>query len=911
MSRNYLYLFTFLLFGLFHVSTIQAEPEDFPVKGGTTSDGIVVVRKEFTNFKKIKTPNAVSVVPKVEKSRMVFNIIVPKGKEAVLSYKLLLNVRGPVDLLQKSTVSYKMVRDNEVLVNKIQPRSMSRSKDKIHLKAGEHTMEFEVNFNAPPGCSTAGVFSNMTIHIHELGELQVTREPTCGKDSLARGEGYYECKVCGTRKTEVLMPKFTAHKLVTSSVNTHSCLDNQGEVTKCEHCPYTEIRRVPLKKHQFNNGICSVCGLQRPMTIDGDTTVFEIYSAEEMRVLSELVSIGDVPGNIGIDIKADLVFDKIPMLPLGTFTHPFSGVLNGNGHRISGVNCAMNTDCMGFVGVARGTMLSHAVVANLIFDGGNTLKGAGCVAGIVGHATCCDVLSCASFGTLEGSNDVAGIVGFADQQVSIVNCAAVNRIYTQGNWHPITCRMPVGQILNSYGASTPVNGGRLDSLSAATIRHCFATHGDNPGITRISRDILTSYEMEEWLKEESDSIPFRMSGGSLYPVPVVDKTVVAKSNGTVGLPGSVRTRRAGVADVADDSEKSTGVEIMRGYVDENAPDLGKTVEEVMREDYLQHEDFNLVYIVTRRVLDDAELYEPLAGGELLDFVSCLAPSDSAYVKMRGYDVVAPSLVTPVVETVDNYDGLYETIDEYDVRDDNCSLVSRYILENDYNIVYQETVDGSLKTFLTIETSFDDKGSPLVTNTFSHNPLTGEVLLEDSFTYPTEEEQKTAVEDGTYVEYLDSASNTIHVLLNYPDSVTGQTVVRDHLILRASDYYILEIRAERLVDGQPVLIDGTYMIYDDEGYIMQAVSYGPVDDSDPDSELRPYVYEEYFGNLQGRTYPMAIQVPTIDRTALRQQADTNVYDMQGRVVRRAADTADPFLGLPRGLYIYRGSKYLKR
>jgi hypothetical protein len=82
-------------------------------------------------------------------------------------------------------------------------------------------------------------------------------------------------------------------------------------------------------------------------------------------------------------------------------------VLNGNGHRIRGIiNCFQGVDCLGFVGVAKGTPLSHAVIANLIFDAGNTMKGSACVGGIVGYAAYTDIVNCASFGALEGNNYV-------------------------------------------------------------------------------------------------------------------------------------------------------------------------------------------------------------------------------------------------------------------------------------------------------------------------------------------------------------------------------------------------------------------------------------------------------------------------------------------------------------------------
>ena len=93
--------------------------------------------------------------------------------------------------------------------------------------------------------------------------------------------------------------------------------------------------------------------------------------------------------------------------------------------------------------------------------------------------------------------------------------------------------------------------------------------------------------------------------------------------------------------------------------------------------------------------------------------------------------------------------------------------------------------------------------------------------------------------------------------------------------------------------------------------MQTVCFGPVDAKNPDSEVRPYLYEEYIGRKLGTPFPTAIEIPTANRPSLQKHADPNVYDMQGRVVRRVTDMKDPFCGLPRGLYLYQGTKYLKK
>jgi hypothetical protein len=72
-----------------------------------------------------------------------------------------------------------------------------------------------------------------------------------------------------------------------------------------------------------------------------------------------------------------------------------------------------------------------------------------------------------------------------------------------------------------------------------------------------------------------------------------------------------------------------------------------------------------------------------------------------------------------------------------------------------------------------------------------------------------------------------------------------------------------------------------------------------------------LYDEYIGNMLGTPYPTAIQVPTTNHPSMEKRTDPNIYDMQGRVVRRVTDVQDPFSGLPAGIYLYQGAKYIKR
>ena len=120
-----------------------------------------------------------------------------------------------------------------------------------------------------------------------------------------------------------------------------------------------------------------------------------------------------------------------------------------------------------------------------------------------------------------------------------------------------------------------------------------------------------------------------------------------------------------------------------------------------------------------------------------------------------------------------------------------------------------------------------------------------------------------------------------------------------------------MRTEKVVNGEAYTTDGMYFVYDDEGNLIQSVVYGPVDDSQPGGEMRPYMYHDYTGSWQTNLFPTAIEIPTVKQPTVQQRVDHHVYDLRGRVMRKATDAKDPFSGLPSGLYIYQGKKYLKR
>ena len=868
----------------------------FPHEGGTTSDGIIVTKPVLDHFTKMTGKESYQVDNQYASPSINFSVTVPNGKTAVIQYKLFFNISSMFmdeEVPAGSRITFDAKVDGINAVSHDDMSTLSRQADEITVLSGTHQISLEVLF-MPDDLQYSGGIDSLTIHLHQFVLKEKAKEPVCG----VKGTNRYTCDGCGKDSLEIIMPSHTEHSwIVSSSGQKASCMSNVGKLSRCEFCPMTSIEHDGvLKEHDFdNNDKCKVCGLSMPKS-NADGSVYEVNTAGEMRVLAEMISIGRVSGNIGVDIKSDLVFNSnLPMMPLGTPDHPFQGVLNGNGHRIRGIsNCYQSTDCLGFVGVAKGTLQAHAVIANLIFDGENNLNGDACVGGIVGYAENCDILNCASFGTLEGTNYVGGIVGYADLQVSIHHCASAANIQTKGTWNPIACGMPNGHVLNSYSASTNVSGGTLDLLATASSRHCFSTQDGISGFTRLGQDVFSSYDMLELLKEQSETAYFVMSETDHYPIPVVNSDITAQHNKALGAPMRASLRRA-PTDGGNDyytHEKDSGTEEFGNYVSENSPtQYFYTVEDVMRKNALLHPDLNCLYIVSRTVPEGSKLYEPVSGGDLLGLESYLIPDDSSYIRLREYTLVSATQLKAVSEIINYQIGNYESIDQYTINNENYTLKSRISYEDENNI--------------SIETEYNETGHASVTSGFSHNYVTGEKRLEYSYTYDNKD-SGDAQKDNSYIEYTEG--NLIHILFNNTTPDDPNTVIREHYILRASDQCLIEARTETVKNGVTTLISGIYFIFEDDGSLMQSVAFAPVEGS---NDLRPYMYYEYVGGWFANPIATAIEIPTVNKPSLKGRMDHNIYDLQGRVVGRVTDAQNPFSGLPRGLYVYQGKKYVKR
>ena len=345
MDRKYI---TFLLFYLlgFLPCTAAAAGDGFPSEGGTTSDGIIVTKPQTSSFQKMTSQNSYQI--KGDRATLQFNVTVPEGKTACLQFEIniYLTPLKPRKPIENSSVTFTATLDGAQKIHHNNTTGISAQSQCIDsLASGEHTVVLVASFHGD-NAALAGVIGNLSIHIHRFGNTELAGEPLCGTSV----DSSSECEICGKRiRSAPISAKSKEHHFIVTESKRASCMGTARVDSVCEYCPKKMTYLAGARaNHKFDqSGTCSVCGLHRP-TCNADSTVFTVNNAGELRVLSELMSIGRISGNIGIDIQSDLEFnDSLTMQPLGTFDHPFQGVINGHGHRIRGVvDYYYGTDCL-------------------------------------------------------------------------------------------------------------------------------------------------------------------------------------------------------------------------------------------------------------------------------------------------------------------------------------------------------------------------------------------------------------------------------------------------------------------------------------------------------------------------------------------------------------------------------------
>ena len=175
----------------------------------------------------------------------------------------------------------------------------------------------------------------------------------------------------------------------------------------------------------------------------------EIKSGEDLKKLSDAVKRGisfDFPI---IELKNDIdMGDITDFEPIGTEEHPFNGVFEGNGYRISNLTIKSPAKYVGLFGYSK----EGLNVRNLILDETCSIEstfssGSGSVGGVIGHCNdgesyYCAVVNVVNYASISAtgwseasSMTLGGIVGSFEGTVSsptIVNCANYGSVTQRG-----------------------------------------------------------------------------------------------------------------------------------------------------------------------------------------------------------------------------------------------------------------------------------------------------------------------------------------------------------------------------------------------------------------------------------------------------------------------------------------------
>ena len=241
--------------------------------------------------------------------------------------------------------------------------------------------------------------------------------------------------------------------------------------------------------------------------VDG---IYQIGTAADLKELSDFVAKGAT--GVKAALTADIDMAGVEMAPIGSKATPFSGSLNGQGHKIS--NLVMNMPEAEYVGLV-GAITGDAEVRNLVLDATCSFTGKafmGIIGGSVNGGTIVmDRLG--NEGTVTGSaQNVAGIIGVNMEgkcSFKISNCYVTGTISGANESAAISGWTSGGTLTNCYSIATVsgVDGNNTFVRSNPATINCYENYGNN-GCTAITEEDVTSGRLCYLLNGNQQEIVF-------------------------------------------------------------------------------------------------------------------------------------------------------------------------------------------------------------------------------------------------------------------------------------------------------------------------------------------------------------------------------------------------------------------
>jgi hypothetical protein len=209
---------------------------------------------------------------------------------------------------------------------------------------------------------------------------------------------------------------------------------------------------------------------------------YQINTADKLAKLSELVNTGDtnyndkyykLTANLDLSVYGENWDNGKGWTPVGTETHPFKGIFDGNDNKISGI-FINRTGYTGLFGFVNGGMVQNLGLLEVSIIGGNRVGG---IAGSVGVGG--SVTNCYATGTVSGNAFVGGIAGSVEVGGSMTNCYVTGAVSGGGYVGGIAGDV-YGSMINCFATGAVSGVDRVGGVAGSivypgSVTDCYAT----------------------------------------------------------------------------------------------------------------------------------------------------------------------------------------------------------------------------------------------------------------------------------------------------------------------------------------------------------------------------------------------------------------------------------------------------
>ncbi|MBE5865550.1 MAG: hypothetical protein E7292_04950 [Lachnospiraceae bacterium] len=239
-------------------------------------------------------------------------------------------------------------------------------------------------------------------------------------------------------KLYLYLPADTMPTSVTAGGNTYICnvdgtfyQEHNWVDATCfspKHCTQCEITEGIALSHNYENGVCTYCGMD-------ENGVFHIKTAEQLVAFAQYVELGNKDADAVLDADIDMtgvawtpICQTVSFHDTAATDTGYSGTFDGNGHTISNLTVtgiSGGTYSYGLFGTVSGTVENLGMVNYTYTMGSAPDARAGSIAGQV--LTGGTITNCYSVGhTVKTNGNIAGGIAGCNYGGTISNCYAIS-----------------------------------------------------------------------------------------------------------------------------------------------------------------------------------------------------------------------------------------------------------------------------------------------------------------------------------------------------------------------------------------------------------------------------------------------------------------------------------------------------